>query len=68
MNIEIREYVPFMRLKTTEKSFNLKRLHALTGGGPFTGDSNCKSLTGNVVVFWIGGGYGRWSHMEDRLC
>ena len=39
----------------------------------FTRGSNCKALTGKVLVFWIGGrlwevvAYERWSHMEVRL-
>ena len=39
----------------------------------FTGGSNCKSLTGKILVFWIGGhlwevvAYERWSHMKVRL-
>ena len=38
----------------------------------FTRSSNCMSLTGKVLVFWIGGrlwevvAYERWSHMEVR--
>ena len=36
----------------------------------FTKGSNCKALTGEVLVFWISGrlwevvAYERWSHME----
>ena len=38
-------------------------------------DSNCKALTGKILVFWIGGlnrlwevvAYERWSHMEVQL-
>ena len=36
-------------------------------------DSNCKALTGKILVFWIGGrlwevvAYKRWSHMEVQL-
>ena len=39
----------------------------------FIRGSNCKALTGKVLVFWIGGrlweviAYERWSHMEVRL-
>ena len=39
----------------------------------FTRGSNCKALTGKILVFWIGsclwetGAYERWSHMEVRL-
>ena len=39
----------------------------------FTTGSNCRALTGNVLVFWIGGrlwevvAYAKWSHMEVRL-
>ena len=39
----------------------------------FTTGSNCRALTGNVLVFWIGGrlwevvAYEKWSHMEVRL-
>ena len=39
----------------------------------FTRGSNCKALTGKILVFWIGGNllevvaYKRWSHMEVRL-
>ena len=35
----------------------------------FTRGSNCKALTGKVLVFWIRGmvAYERWSHMEVRL-
>ena len=39
----------------------------------FTRGSNCKALTGKVLVFWIGGhlwevvAYERWSHMEVLL-
>ena len=39
----------------------------------FTTCSNCRALTGNVLVFWIGGrlwevvAYEKWSHMEVRL-
>ena len=41
---------------------------------PFTRGSNCKALSGKVLVFWIGGrlwkgvAHERWSHMEVRLC
>ena len=36
----------------------------------FTSGSNCKALTGNILVFWIGGclsevvPYNRWSDIE----
>ena len=36
-------------------------------------DSNCKALTGNILVFWIAGrlwevvAYERWSYMEVQL-
>ena len=36
----------------------------------FTRGSNCKALTGKILVFWIGSrllevvAYERWSHME----
>ena len=39
----------------------------------FTTGSNCRALTGNALVFWIGGrlwevvAYEKWSHMEVRL-
>ena len=39
----------------------------------FTRGSNCKALTGKILVFWIGGrlwdvvAYESWSHMEVRL-
>ena len=39
----------------------------------FTRGSNCKALTGKILVFWIGGclwevvAYERWSDMEIRL-
>ena len=33
----------------------------------FTRGSNCKALTKKVLVFWIGGPYRRWSHMEVPL-
>ena len=39
----------------------------------FTRGSNCKPLTGKILVFWIGGrlwemvANQRWSHMEVRL-
>ena len=38
--------------------------------GLFNRGSNCKALTGKILVFWIGGhlwevvAYKRWSHME----
>ena len=38
----------------------------------FTKGSNCKALTGEILVFWIGGrlwelaAYEWWSHMEVR--
>ena len=32
----------------------------------FSKGSNCKALTKKVLVFWIGGPYRRWSHMENR--
>ena len=41
--------------------------------GSCTRDSNCKALTGKIVVFRIGShlwkvvAYERWSHMEVRL-
>ena len=40
---------------------------------PFTRGSNCKALTGKVLVFWISGhlwevvAYKRWLHMEVQL-
>ena len=33
----------------------------------FTRDSNCKALTGKILVFWIGVAYEGWSLMEVRL-
>ena len=39
----------------------------------FARGSNCKALTGKILVFWIGGrlwevvAYERWSHMDVRL-
>ena len=40
----------------------------------FIRNSNCKALTGKVLLFWIGGrlsevvAYERWSHLKVRLC
>ena len=54
----MRQVVGYKRLKTTEnqKTFRPKKLtRSLTGGGPFTRCSNCKALTGNVLVFWMSG-------------
>ena len=48
-------------VKNNGKSSNFrpkKWLWSLTGGGrllSFTGVSNCKSLTGKILLFWIGG-------------
>ena len=42
------------------------------GRWSFTRGSNCKALTGKILVLWIGGrlgevvAYERWSHMEVR--
>ena len=50
--------VPFMRLKTTGKSVNFQAQTKVTCAyrrWSFTRDSNCKSLTGKALVFWIGG-------------
>ena len=39
----------------------------------FTRDSNCKALSGKILVFWIGRrlwevvAFERWSHMKVRL-
>ena len=68
--------VAHKRIKTTGKSLNFqaqKVVAVIYRWWSFTRDSNCKSLTGKVLVFWIGRcswevvAYERWPHMEVDL-
>ena len=68
--------VAYKRLKTTGKSLNFQAQKVVAVAyrrWSFTRGSNCKALTGKVLVFWLGGrlwevvAYERWSHNEVRL-
>ena len=61
VNIEMKEYIKCSlsrELKTTGKSLNFqaqKVVKVAYRRWSFTRDSDCKSLTEKVLVFWIGG-------------
>ena len=68
----IGQVVAYKRLKTTVKSLNWqaqKVVAVVHRRWSFTRDSNCKALTGNVLMVWLGHrlwevvAYERWSHM-----
>jgi len=71
----MRQVVAYKRLKT-KKIINRqaqKKLAVAYRRWSFTRRSNCKALTGKILVLWIGGrlwevvAYEWWSHMEVRL-
>ena len=66
------QVVAYKRLKTTGKSLNwqAQKVVAVTHRRwSFTRDSNCKALTGKVLMVWLGRrlwevvAYEKWSHM-----
>ena len=72
------EFGRLLELKNNGKSLNFQaqKVSAVTyKRWSFTRGSNCKALSGKVLVheFWIGGllselvAYERWSHLEVRL-
>ena len=72
------EFGRLLELKNNGKSLNFQaqKVSAVTyKRWSFTRGSNCKALSGKVLVheFWIGGllwevvAYKGWSHMEVRL-
>ena len=73
---QVVEFGRLLELKKNGKSLNFQAQKVVAVAykrWSFTRGSNCKALTGNVFVFWIGGllwevvAYERWSHMEVRL-
>ena len=63
-------------LENNDKSLNFEAQKVVAvayGRSSFTRISNCKALSGKVLVFWIGGrlwevvAYERWSRMEVQL-
>ena len=75
---QVVEFGLLLELKNNRKSLNFLAQKVVAVGfkrWSFTRGSNCKALTGKVLVheFWIGGllwevvTYERWSHMEVRL-
>ena len=72
------EFGRLLELKNNGKSLNFQSQKVVAvayARWSFTRGSNCKALTGKVLVheFWIGGlvrevvAYERWSHMKVRL-
>ena len=75
---QVVEFGRLLELKNNGKSLNFQaqKVSAVTyKRWSFTRGSNCKALSGKVLVreFWIGGllselvAYERWSHLEVRL-
>ena len=75
---QVVEFGRLLELKNDGKSLNFpaqKVVAVVYKRWSFTRGSNCKALTGKVLVheFWIGGllrevvAYERWSHVEVRL-
>ena len=75
---QVVEFGRLLELQNNGKSLNFpaqKVVALVYKRWSFTRGSNCKALTGKVLVheFWIGGllwevvAYERWSHMEVRL-
>ena len=71
----MRQVVAYKGLKTMENINRQapKMVLVAYGRWSFTRGSNCKALTGKILVLWIGGRLWevvdneRWSHMEARL-
>ena len=75
---QVVEFGRLLELKNNGKSLNFQAQKVVAVAykrWSFTRGSNCKALTGKVLVyeFWISGllwevvAYKRWSHMEVRL-
>ena len=69
----MRQVVAYQRIKTLGNHQAQKVVAVAYRRWSFTRGSNCKALTGKILVFWIGGrlwdvvAYESWSHMEVRL-